>query len=83
MISLVIHIRCVGYCARASYAICTARSTPQQKPYDCASRSVTSPRVCVLPAAFMAATRPPVETAPTPAASIAAAASSSRRCLRE
>ena len=32
MISLVIHSLESGYCLRASYAIWTARSTPQQKP---------------------------------------------------
>ena len=32
MISFVIHSFASGYCFRASYAIWTARSTPQQKP---------------------------------------------------
>ena len=43
MISLVTCSLRSGYARRASYAICTARSTPQQKPYASASRTVTSP----------------------------------------
>jgi hypothetical protein len=43
MISLVMCSFWPGYARRASYAICTARSTPQQYPYASASFTVTSP----------------------------------------
>jgi len=50
----------VGYCLRASYAICTARSTPQQNPYASASLSVTSSFTYENPLSRIFDTSPPV-----------------------
>lgn len=43
MISLVMYTLLLGKALRASYAILTARSTPQQYPLALASLTVTSP----------------------------------------
>ena len=60
MISFVMCRRLPGYALRASYAIWTARSTPQQYPYDSASRTVTSPCFHSFPCSFICATSPEV-----------------------
>ena len=69
MISLVMCRSRSGKVALASYAICTARSTPQQNPYDTASLTVKSPTVRWWPSSRSWAMSPRAEY-PTPSRSI-------------
>jgi len=81
MISFVIQSFDSGNCFLASYAICTARSTPQQNPYASASLNVIPSRTYANPFSFIVATSPVFEYE-IPSFAIFVAASSSFKNLR-